>query len=39
MEDKEKRLDWVVPEIKELDVLAETQSSFTGTGSDGEMYS
>lgn len=39
MEDKEKRLDWVVPEIKELDVLAETQSGYTGTGSDNSDYS
>ena len=37
--EEDKRLEWVGPTIKELDIVAETQSGFTGTGSDNTFYS
>ena len=37
--EKDERSEWVAPTIKEWDVVAETQSSYSGTGPDNAIYS
>jgi hypothetical protein len=37
--ERDERLEWIGPTIKELDIVAETQSSFVNTGTDNTSYS